>query len=235
MDEIQSLRLYLVSEYLKKFPGMFDEYEEAYILACAKGHDSQFELAPDLVREVYDELGILSIEKNIYLGFIKMIDDIFGIKDKNILEIGGGILPRLGERISKIQDKGTITVYDPRISEYKDDSSNLKLVRKTFDGTINVNNIDLMIGLMPCKAAETIVNVSTKNDIDFIIALCEGGPHGDEFDFFEDDEEWRSSLITYAGRLVEDKNMGELKIKYMKEYSNPYPIIYNDREKVYKK
>ncbi len=229
MDKIQSAREFLVAEYLKKFPGIFDEYEEKYILNYVKNNTFTFGLIPDLIREVYDELGMLEVNKNIYLGFIKMINDLFGLEKRHILEVGGGILPRLGERISQIQDSGTITVYDPRISVFKEGNENLKLVRKNFDDKCSVKGIDLMIGLMPCKAAEIIVDVSTKNNIDFIVALCEGGPHGDEFDYFEDDEEWRRSLITFAGRLVEDNNMGKVKIKHMREYDNPYPVIYNDR------
>ncbi len=229
MDKIQSARLFLVSEYLKKFPGIFDDYEKKMILSYVKNNAFDFGLMPDLIREVYDELGILEVDKNIYIGFIKMIDELFELKDKNVLEVGGGVLPRLGERISQIQDKGTITVYDSRISEYKEGNTNLRLVRKKFDGRFSVKGIDLMIGLMPCKAAEVIVDVSVKNNIDFIVALCEGGPHGDEYDYFEDDEEWRCSLITYTSRMVEDNKMGKVKIKYLREYGNPYPIIYNDR------
>lgn len=227
---MKTFKQMLVTNYLKEHPNLFSAFEISYILSWVNEDFCDLELMPDILREIYDELGILSEEKNIYLGFIKMIEEVFDIRNRNILEIGGGILPRLGERISKIQDKGTVTVYDPRISEYKKDSNNLKLVRKEFDGTMNVNDIDLMIGLMPCKAAEIILDVSLKNNIDFIIALCEGGPHGDEYDYFEDDEEWRGSLIRYARRSVDEKNMGKLKIKYMREYGNPYPVIFNDRK-----
>lgn len=229
MDKKQSTKLYLVSEYLKKYPTIFSKHEIEYILACAKGDDLYFEMVPDLIREVYDELGILAEEKNMYLGFIEMADEIFCLKDRCVLEVGGGILPRLGERISSMQEKGSVIVYDPRLSEHKEDSDKLKLVRKKFNSSVNVSGIDLMLGLMPCKAAETIVDVSAKNNIDFMVALCEGGPHGEGYDFYEDDEEWRASLISHTSRLVSENGMGKLKIKHMKEYGNPYPVIYNER------
>ncbi len=228
MEKVQNIDFLLLREYLDEYSGIFNEREERELFKWIKYVNAGYML-PDFVREVFDELGLFSDDKNIYLGFIEMADAAFDLKNRHILEIGGGILPRLGERISAFQDKGSITVYDERISKYKESTEKMKLVRKNFDKSMEIRNIDLLIGLMPCKAAELIIELAAKNNIDFMIALCEGGPHGDEFDFYEDEEEWQHSVIYSARCAVRDKEMGKLLIKDMEKYGNPYPIIYNER------
>ena len=79
---------------------------------------------------------------------------------------------------------------------------------------------------MPCEAADIMVERAIKERIDFMIALCEGGPHGDLIDYFESDEEWRNSLIIYANNRLEDDNQSSLKFKSLEKYHNPYPVIY---------
>lgn len=230
MKVSRATRYVLVKNYLEKYPDIFTDFEKKYLLGCACSN-VKFALVPDLVREVYDELGLLEDEENIYLGFIDLIQQNFDISDRKIVEVGGGVLPRLGERIALIQNKGNITVYDPRLSPYKSDGEKLKLVRSKFTGNQAFENVDFLFGFMPCEAADIIVDTATDKKIDFMIALCEGGSHGDEFDYFEDEEEWRSSLISRAKAKVKKQEMGTLGIEYMKKYGNPYPVIYNQREK----
>ena len=217
-----------VLKYIEKHPDIFSKLEKSQIINYIKNTKDPV-LIPDIIREVYDEVGILPENVNIYLGFINLIGEKHLIQEKRIIEVGGGKIPRLGKRISKKLTTGTITVYDPKISHYESDTIKLKLVREKFNRRTDVSNTDLLIGLMTCEAAETIIESALEHNIDFIIALCEGGPHGDEEDFYQDEEEWLSSLIRYTSREVSNKNMGKLKIKYMKEYNDPYPVIYNDR------
>ena len=82
---------------------------------------------------------------------------------------------------------------------------------------------------MPCEATYNIIDAASRNNVDFMIALCEGGPHGDIYDYFENDNEWLDTMIYMAERAVEDNSMGTIKKAYLKEYHNPYPIIYNKR------
>lgn len=217
-----------IEAFFRKYPDLFKDYEKKYILNYLNSFNKR-ELVPDLVREVYDELGIIPDDSNIYIAFIDFISRQYRLKDKNIIEVGGGVLPRLGKRIAANLDNGRIVVYDPRLSRYEIGTDKLKLVREKFTKDTDVENADLMIGLMPCEAANVIVDSATKNRIDFVLALCEGGPHGDEFDFFEDETEWLAYIIKETKRTVEENEMGKLKLKYMREYGNPYPIIYNDR------
>lgn len=229
MDKSQMKERIILENYLRKYPDIFTDEEKRQLISWTRYLNSGLFL-PDMVREVFDEIGLIADEENIYLGFIEMANEVFGLKDRNILEIGGGVLPRLAERIAVLQDKGSITVYDERLSKHKKDTEKLKLVRKQFDKRVRIDNVDLILALMPCRAAEMIIDVATDNNIDFMIALCEGGPHGDEFDFYEDEDEWQHSIIYSARSAVRDKNMGKLKIKDMDKYNNPYPVIYNDRD-----
>lgn len=217
-----------VLEYVEKHPEIFDIFEKNYISQYIKdGIDYLF--LPDLIRELYDKFGLVEDDKNIYIGFLELLKDNFDVKDSSIIEVGGGIFPCLGKRISLMQDKGTITVYDPRISIYENGNRHLRLVRKNFSRYMDVNGTDLMIGFMPCKGAEELVQSATNNNVDFMVALCEGGPHGDIYDYFESDEEWIDSMLYRASRGIEDNGMGELGITYLEKYEDPYPVIYNKR------
>lgn len=218
----------LIIDLIIKYPELFTEAERSYLINnCAASYKNK--LMPDLFREVYDKLDLLKDDENIYLGFIDLLDNKFDIKNKDIIEVGGGIFPQLAKKISNIQEKGQIKVYDPRLSFYEDNTSKLTLVREKFSNKTKVDDVDLLIGFMPCEATYTIVDSAARNDIDFMIALCEGGPHGDIYDYYESDEEWLHSIISFANSLVEDNNMGTLEKTYLKKYHNPYPVIYNKR------
>ena len=222
-----SVREILLS-FFNSNPGIFTKEEERYILSY---HDLVFdnEYCPELVREVFDELGLIPSKINIYDGFFKLVDDTFSVKDKNIIEIGGGVLPSLGKRIVTKIGNGKLTIYDPRLSKYLKDTEKMVLKREMFTEYLDVSNSDLLVALMPCKGAEDVIASALKNRKDFMIGLCEGGEHGDYFDYFEDEEEWRTALICNTSQLIRYKDMGKLKIKYLKEYGDPYPIIYNER------
>ena len=175
-----------------------------------------------------DELDLIPEDYNIYNEFMNFIDDVHGIGNKNIVEIGGGRFPRLAKRINNSRDNGKITVYDPRLSTEESDDR-LVLKRKKASSHTDIDDCDLIIGLMPCKGAEVLLDLAIKNNKDFVLWLCEGGSHGDEYDFFEDDDEWRQSMIFKAEKGIREKNMGKLKIKKLDRFSNRFPIIYNER------
>ena len=218
-----------VLKFIKEHPGDFDDYEIQFLLDYVKLGVADDKMVPDLVREVFDELGLIYNKNNIYLGFLDMLQKEFPVEDRKIVEVGGGIIPSLAKRISKIQTTGNIVVYDPRLSKYEKDTDKLKLKREKFEVETDVSDRNLIIGFMPCEAAVKLIESATKNRIDFMLALCEGGPHGDIYDYFEDEEEWLSSVIYTAERNVEENNMGTLGKKYLKKYYDPYPVIFNQR------
>lgn len=209
---------------------VFTDYERKCLLNYAiKGH-TPGKMIPDLAREVYDKLNILEDEQNIYLGFIDILEKEFNYKERNIVEVGGGIFPSLANRIAREQTIGKIKVYDPRLSKYENNKEKLTLVREKFYSDTPLGNANLLIGFMPCEATYNIIDSATRNNVDFMIALCEGGPHGDIYDYFENDREWLDTMIYMAERGVEDYNMGTLEKTYLKKYHNPYPVIYNKRK-----
>ena len=230
MADKKNLARYMgVVDFLARHPGYYDQYEEECIKSYAlRENERNFYL--DIMREIYDELGFIPDEKNMYITFIKMIEETFGIEGKNIIEVGGGIIPRLGKRIHLKQNTGTITVYDPRLGRHYESEDRFTLVREEFTKKTPVDGADLIVGLMPCKGAEPLLDQAIKNNIDFILWFCEGGPHGDYFDYFEDDDEWLSSTLYFARKGVEENKMGKLKVKHLEQFST-YPIVYNEREK----
>ena len=217
-----------ILKYVSDHAGLFDRFEKKYIEQYIEDDIDELFL-PDLIRELYDKFGIISDDKNIYIGFLDLLKDNFDVISSNIIEVGGGIFPCLGKRISLLKDKGIITIYDPRLSIYETGNRYMRLVREEFSRYMDVRDTDLIIGFMPCKGAEELVESATANNIDFMVALCEGGPHGDIYDYFESDQEWIDSMLYRASRGIEVNNMGKFKVTYLDKYDDPYPVIYNKR------
>ena len=218
-----------ILEFLYKHPTYYTSFERKGIQSYAF-HDKEENFYLDVLREIYDELGLIPDEKNIYITFQNLIQELFGTEEKNIIEVGGGVIPRLATRIRMHQQKGTITVYDPRLAKDIRGDERLILKREKFTDKTPIKRADLLIGLMPCEGAEPLIDQALKHKIDFVLWFCEGGPHGDYFDYFESEEEWLSSTLYYARNGVENKGMGKLMVKHLEPYPN-YPIIYNQREK----
>ena len=225
-------RIEEISDFVSSHSELFDPFETMYIKGYLKevkeGRHDIF--LPDLMRELFDHFQILSDDQDIYKGFVDMLQENFSMEDANILEVGGGIFPELARRISLLQNRGRITVYDPRLSVYEAGNTRMILVRKNFSQYDSLGLTDLMIGFMPCKGAEDLVSSATKNGVDFMVALCEGGLHGDIYDYFESDQEWIDSMLYRAERGISEHNMGSLVVEYLDQYEDPYPVIYNKRK-----
>ena len=170
------------------------------------------------------------VDKNM----LEKIYDVSNIEEgENIVEVGGGVVPSLAKRIALKQQKGTITVYDPRLIEtLHQDIPNLVLKKQKFTTETKEPQADLYIAFMPCEATQQIIGTVGENKQDFIIAACEGGPHGEMFDYFESDDEWLHCMLWYARRTIEKADLGELVIsEELEKYNDPYPVFYNRRYK----
>ena len=219
-----------ILNYLNKYPELFNENEKKYLLDSVLLCTNSYTYQMDYLREIYDELGIIPDDKNIYIAFSRLINKKFDTNNKNILEVGGGTLPRLSKRLLEISNINNIKVYDPRLSIYEKSTDKLVLKKEKFTKNTNVDDVDLMIGLMPCKGAEELIDSAIINRKDFIIGLCEGGPHGEYYDFYESDEEWIDCMLYTAEEGVKRNNLGTLEVKHLaKRYNYKYPIIYNKR------
>ena len=167
------------------------------------------------------------LDYNNNLNSIKL-NALYDINGMNILEVGGGVYPTLAERI--FTKAGKVTVYDPRLSKGEVDTDKLKLVRKDFKKNMSLRDYDLVLALMPCRGAEAVLDACVEQDKDFIVGLCEGGPHGDCFDFYEDEDEWIHSMITYSDTRIRRNGKGKVLTKHLDGCSYPYPIVYNSRK-----
>lgn len=216
-----------VEEFLAKYKDGYEPREIDYIRrnwqSCLK---SKYTM--DLLRQIYAELGFLSDDENIYKAFIKILEENFSI-DRDIIEVGGGRFPSLAKMIALKQKTGTITVYDPRLVTTVSPLPNMKLKKETFTKKTPVTKDQMVIAFMPCEATEPAILAAGENGADFLIALCEGGPHGDEFDYFESIDEWLGSMIYTARIMARKHDLGEIEITDLKEYNDPYPVIYNKR------
>ena len=216
-------------DFLKTIPYPVQKEYGAWALSVVESGNVEHCLNREGPRELYDAAGIIPEDHNIYKAFLDEIIRVHGIEGRHIIEVGGGALPRLAERIHLKQKNGSITVYDPRLFIGLPDKNNFRLKREIFKRNTPTHNADLLIGLMPCKGAEALVESAISNSIDFMVWLCEGGWHGETIDYFETDDEWRATVIQTARYGMKDKNMGKLMIKKLPEFSKEYPIIYNER------
>lgn len=218
-----------VKKFIEKYKDKFTELEKRVILAASPESSKTF--LTDVVRQVFSELEFIDEEDDIYNAFIDIIEKEFGL-ERNIVEIGGGVVPSLAKKIALKQKTGTITVYDPRlIDTLYSDIPNLTLKRQKFSKETNIPDSNLYIAFMPCEATEMIIEAVGEKKQDFIIAACEGGPHGEMFDYFESDEEWLGCMLYYAKRKIEKADLGELCTTDLEEYNDPYPVFFNRRSK----
>lgn len=227
----------LIVDYLNNNKNAFSPLEKEVIFNHIGIFDTAMSI-PSIVLQVYDELGLLPDDKNIYIKFIELLNSEFDIKNKNIVEVGGGYIPRLGKRIALMQNRGTITVYDPnlyitnnegkRIEDYKE-FPNLKLVKRRFYPISNVDDADIIVGLMPCGAVESITKSAIRHNKDFMVVMCDECNPQELFDPIEEDADWKMQFIERLDRELENSELGKLKVKYKSEIGNKFPIIYNSR------
>ena len=61
-----------------------------------------------------------------------------------------------------------------------------------------------------------------------MIAFCEGSCHNEAL--FSSSEDWELSMLYEARNAASKAGLGTVEKIYMKEYQNPYPVIYNKRQ-----
>lgn len=222
-------RIWQVTHYLKENGDAFTESEKSVILTNLMNDGSIYGI-PNICLQIYDEIGVLPDSINSYKAFAELVDEHFNIKDKNVVEIGGGNIPRLGKRIASMQDKGTITVYDPNLYiKEGEEYPRLTLKKRRFTPMNNVSSADVLIGLLPCGASSTIIKSAIRYKKDFMIALCDSCSFYEYFDSYEEDLDWPNNFIEETKKIVEENGLGKVLIKHVKEVGECYPIIYNDR------
>ena len=219
-----------VNEFLDAHKEYYTEREIAYIRnnATLLTRGPKINYGSSVLRQVYDSLGLIPQEENIYHGFIDIIESQFDL-DRNIVEVAGGIIPSLATKIALRQKSGTITVYDPRIITPTNYPQNLILKKQQFHRDIQLPGAQMIIGFMPCEAALPIIESACLNEMDFMVTLCEGGLKTG-YEWLETDEEWIEYIKYLATKGMRGKNMGTLETTDLKKYNFEYPVIYNKRK-----
>ncbi len=183
----------------------------------------------DILRQIYSELDLIPEEQDMHQAFIKILEENFDI-NRDIIEVAGGIVPSLGKKLASKQKTGTLTVYDPRLITNLQKPDNLILKKEMFGRKTPLGDAKMLIAFMPCDLTPTLIDVACKNDLDFMIALCEGGARTG-YEWIEEDDEWIGHMTYNAARGIENAGMGTLEKASLTEFGSPYPIIYNKRKK----
>lgn len=221
-------RIMKLHDFISRHREDFDDFELEWFQRNIARMEDNFNYYPFVIREIYDILKLVDDKKNLYHRFYELVKELYDIRGKRILEVGAGVYPTLADRLCT--EAGIVVCYDPRLTRSREDTPKLKLVRKDFKKNMSLADYDLVISLMPCKGAEAVCDACVEQDKDFIVGLCEGGPHGDYHDYFEDDIEWRSSIMSYTDVRLRRNGTGKILTKELDGCSYPYPIIYNSRK-----
>lgn len=219
-----------VNEFLDAHSEFYTEREKTYIRnnAALIARPNKRNYGSSVLRQIYDTVGLIPDEENIYLGFVDLIESNFDI-DRNIVEVAGGRIPSLATKIALRQKTGTITVYDPRVIIPTNHPQNLILKKEIFYRNTPIESAQMILGFMPCDAVIPTIESACANEIDFIVALCEGGMRRG-YEWLETDDEWISYVEYIAKRGMKNKDMGTLEIASLEKYDYEYPVIYNKRK-----
>ena len=184
-----------------------------------------------ILEEIYDELGILPSDRNVYLQFLNMIDQLFGL-DKNIIEIGAGKIPTLAKHISLKQNSGTITIYDNKILTSLEYPKKLIVKREKFSSNTLLKPYNLMIGFMPEDISYLMVQEACKNKMDFIIGLSRLYYDYEEETYPDLLTERQQDLVYKCQQEVKDAFGDDLKMAKItpSDYST-IPVIYYKKPK----
>lgn len=223
----------------KRFEVFKDKYSHKYSpKAWEYIEDNFFDMihsneTPDILMQVYSELDITPSSAMFYRKHLKLLKSKFPI-DGNILEIGSGRIPAFANLIASEQNrikKGTITIYDPLLVELTPKYHNMTLHKEYFNLDTDVSMYDLLVGIMPCEATESILESAISNKKDFYVAMC-GCVHSPwesmyPFGFSTSPEIYQQQVISKAKKLMKEYNMGELGVTKLRTSPINYPILYN--------
>ena len=229
-----------VEKAMDKLNKYMSKYGQLYTDSCREYIEENFILyldeptAPDVLMQIYATVGCGVKKGSFYNAHLTRIQNMYGL-DRNIAEVGGGLMPAFAQKVATIQHKtkkGTITVYDPDLIITKPNFKNLILQKEEFHKDTDVHSYDLVMGLLPCGATEAIISASCKAQKEFYIAMC-GCTH---FEFYYPFGYYTPRMYQeYVIQLAQDKlkeyDNGELIIDYLpEEYGIDYPILYNRKK-----
>jgi len=205
-------------EFLVQYPGyskealayIEEEFSEA-IFSYAK---------PEILAQIYAELGMLDDGENIYKCFSDVILSRYPAH-YHMLEVGAGHFPVFAKYIDLRQQElgtGMITAYDPQLVTER--LGNIKLHKKRFTYDTEIDQFDLLIGVSPCKATEMLMRQAIQKQKEFFVALC-GCSH-----FEEQHKEITNSYVDWEEYITEvafSQIREGFEVKY--EVINQFPVL----------
>ena len=237
----------------EKFSAFKTKYQQSYSPQAWQYIEENFftsidsDDTPDILMQIYNELGISIKNGNFYRKHLQLIKDRFPI-DGNVVEVASGRIPALiktdfinrqAELIKMAQEqlnigKGTITIYEPLLIEMTPKYPNMTLNKQYFNLDTDISSADLVVGVMPCEVTETILESAIANDKDFYVAMC-GCVHSPMasmymFGYDISPEMYQQEVISKAEMLLQKYgDNSSLEITQLEDHPINYPILYNKR------
>lgn len=190
--------------------------------------------APDILMQIYAELGIESTKGSYYKRQLTNLKNRFDI-GCNILDIGSGMIPSFANLLANEQlriGKGTVTIYEPLLLSQKPKYHNMTLHKENFASDTHIKEFDLLTGILPCGATESIIENACRNQKDFYIAMC-GCTHFEyiPWGMYVTPEMYQDYIIDKTNRLLEEYDNGTLIVERLEgEKELDYPILYNRKK-----
>ena len=191
-------------------------------------------VCPDILMQIYTELGIESPNGNYYKEHAKRVQERFDIRC-SVLDIGSGKIPAFANTLAQEQlriGKGTITLYEPLLIETNPKHRNMTLHKEEFTSKTHIKEFNLITGIMPCEATELIIEQACSNQKDFYVAMC-GCTHFDyiPWGMYVSSEMYQDHVIRKTQQLLKEYDNGELVIERLDDnYAIDYPILYNRKK-----
>ena len=217
-----------VLDYIEKHYCDYTEHERNYIkrnLSYLEKNKRTLNIrTPHFLRQIYDELGIIPDNENMYHGFVKLLEEKMDI-NRDVIEVASGIIPNVTRRVALRQKSGSITSYDPRLTVQTAMLPNMTIKREYFTSKTKVKPNSLLFGFMPCEATIDIIESAAINNADFMIGLCEGGSRKKNY-WLEYEDEWLGFVNSYANTKFRKRDDVTIETASLSDYGDPYPVIY---------
>ncbi len=190
--------------------------------------------APDILMQVYSETGLEPVCGSFYNKHLQKLKSIFDVRC-NVLDVASGMIPSFANLVASEQlhlKKGTVTLYEPLLLTTTPKYPNMKLHMKNFTADTHIKEFDLITGIMPCAATESIIESACSNQKDFYIAMC-GCTHFEHIPWgmYVTPEMYQDYVIERAEALLEEFDNGTLVVDKLEEgYEIDYPILYNRKK-----
>ncbi len=191
---------------------------------------------PDVLRQVYAELDITKSGASYYRKHFKLLKKLFPI-DGSIVEVGAGRIPSFANLLAQEQlriGKGTVTIYEPLLVQLNPKYPNMTLNKTEFDENTDITNADLVVGIMPCEATESILANAIKHQKPFYVAMC-GCVHSplssmSMLGYGTSPELYQEQVIEQAKDLIKEYASYHLEITRLTNNPINYPILYSSDE-----